>query len=159
VVTSQWLDDALEEMARRNVKLPSDIGVVVIRSLVDTRPELVTPRNAARPEDGFIYTPKASSHGWAWQILAPPAAFVNGRTFGQWAGGNQVLRLLIDKWQARGVTITVHLFDFPAASLDPVCQIEPLSWKLTSQQKTCIGKGWSADLQAKAERLRRVGPR
>ena len=28
---------------------------------------------------------------------------------------------------ARGVTIAVYLFDFPAASLDPVCQIEPLS--------------------------------
>ena len=115
-----------------------------------------TPRTPGRPEDGFVYTPKATAHGWAWQILAPPAAFVNGRTFGQWAGGNQVLRLLIDKWKGRGVAIAVHLFDFPAASLDPVCQIEPLSWKLTTQQKTCIGKGWSAELQARAERLRRV---
>ena len=159
VVTSQWLDDALEEMARRTPELPADIGVVIIRSLVDARQELTTPRTPGRPEDGFVYTPKATAHGWAWQILAPPAAFVNGRTFGQWAGGNQVLRLLIDKWKVRGVTIAVHLFDFPAASLDPVCQIEPLSWKLTSQQKACIGKGWSAELQAKAERLRRVGPR
>ena len=153
VVTSQWLDDALEEMARRSLKLPADIGVVIIRSLVDARQELTTPRTPGRPEDGFVYTPKATAHGWAWQILAPPAAFVNGRTFGQWAGGNQVLRLLIDKWKGRGVAIAVHLFDFPAASLDPVCQIEPLSWKLTSQQKACIGKGWSAELQAKAERL------
>jgi len=71
----------------------------------------------------------------------------------QACGGNQVLRLLIDKWEARQVTIAVHLFDFPAASLDPVCQIEPLSWKLTSQQKACIGKGWSAELRARAERL------
>ena len=153
VVTSQWLDDALEEMARRRLNLPADIGVVIIRSLVDARQELTTPRTTGRPEDGFVYTPKATPHGWAWQILAPPAAFVNGRTFGQWAGGNQVLRLLIDKWKSRGVAIAVHLFDFPAASLDPVCQIEPLSWKLTSQQKACIGKGWSAELQAKAERL------
>ena len=156
VVTSQWLDDALEEMARRSLTLPADIGVVIIRSLVDTKAELVAPRDQAKPEAGFNYTPKATPHGWAWQILAPPAAFVNGRTFGQWAGGNQVLRLLIDKWKIRGVTIAVHLFDFPAASLDPVCQVEPLSWKLTTQQKTCIGKGWSGELQAKAERLRRV---
>ena len=153
VVSSQWLDDGLEEMARRNLKLPADIGVVIIRSLVDARQELMMPRTPGRPEDGFVYTPKATAHGWAWQILAPPAAFVNGRTFGQWAGGNQVLRLLIDKWKTRGVTIAVHLFDFPAASLDPVCQIEPLSWKLTSQQKACIAKGWSAELQARAGRL------
>ena len=155
-MTSQWLDDALEEMARRSLKLPADIGVVIIRSLVDAKQELTTPRTPGMPEDGFVYTPKATAHGWAWQILAPPAAFVNGRTFGQWAGGNQVLRLLVDKWKGRGVAIAVHLFDFPAASLDPVCQIEPLSWKLTSQQKACIGKGWSAELQARAERLRRV---
>jgi hypothetical protein len=153
VVTSQWLDDALEEMARRKLPLPADVGIVIIRSLVDARPELTTPRTPGRPEDGFVYTPRATAHGWAWQIIAPPSAFANGRTFGQWAGGNQVLRLLIDKWKARGVTIAVHLFDFPAASLEPICQIEPLSWKLTSQQKACIGKGWSAELRARAERL------
>ena len=153
VVTSQWLDDALEEMARRKLPLPADVGVVIIRSLVDAKQELTTPRTPGRPEDGFVYTPRATAHGWAWQLVAPPSAFVNGRTFGQWAGGNQVLRLLIDKWKARGVTIGVHLFDFPAASLDPVCQIEPLSWKLTSQQKACIAKGWSADLRARAGRL------
>jgi hypothetical protein len=153
VVTSQWLDDALEEMTRRSVPLPADLGVVIIRSLVDARPELTMPRTPGRPEDGFAYRPKAAVHGWAWQIIAPPAAFVNGRTFGQWAGGNQVLRLLIDKWKVRGVRIGVHLFDFPAASLGPVCQIEPLSWKLTRQQKTCIENGWNAELRARAERL------
>jgi hypothetical protein len=114
-------------------------------------------RTPDKPEEGFVYTPKAESHGWGWQIIAPPAAFVNGRTFGQWAGGNQVLRLLIDKWKLRGVTIGVHLFDFPAASLDPACQIEPLSWKLTSQQKTCIESGWNEELRARAARLRRIG--
>ena len=154
VVTSQWLDDALEEMARRSLTLPANLGVVIIRSLVDARHDLTMLRTPGKPEDGFAYTPKADAHGWAWQILAPPAAFVNGRTFGQWAGGNQVLRLLIDKWQVRGVAIGVHLFDFPAASLDPVCQIEPLSWKLTSQQKACIESGWNAELRARAERLR-----
>ena len=153
VVTSQWLDDALEEMARRKLTLPADVGVVIIRSLVDASHDLTMPRTPGKPEDGFVYTPKAAVHGWAWQIIAPPAAFVNGRTFGQWAGGNQVLRLLIDKWSVQGVAISVHLFDFPAASLDPVCQIEPLSWKLTSQQRTCIGRGWNAELQARAERL------
>jgi hypothetical protein len=153
VVTSQWLDDALEEMARRSLPLPADLGVVIIRSLVDARHDLTMLRTPGKPEDGFAYTPKAEAHGWAWQIIAPPAAFVNGRTFGQWAGGNQVLRLLIDKWKVRGVTIGAHLFDFPAASLDPVCQIEPLSWKLTSQQKMCIDRGWNAELQARAERL------
>ena len=154
VVTSQWLDDALEEMARRSLPLPADLGVVIIRSLVDARHDLTMLRTPGKPEDGFVYTPKADAHGWAWQIAAPPAAFVNGRTFGQWAGGNQVLRLLIDKWKVRGVTIGVSLFDFPAASLDPVCQIEPLSWKLTSQQKTCIENGWNAELRSRAARLR-----
>jgi hypothetical protein len=153
VVTSQWLDDALEEMTRRSLPLPADLGVVIIRSLVDATHDLTMLRTPGKPEDGFVYTPKAEAHGWGWQIIAPPAAFVNGRTFGQWAGGNQVLRLLIDKWTMRGVTIGVHLFDFPAASLDPVCLIEPLSWKLTSQQRTCIGRGWNAELQARAERL------
>jgi hypothetical protein len=154
VVTSQWLDDALSEMygEQQNADPPLEIDVVIIRSLVDANADLVAPLDPQVPDGARTYTPPSSRHGWAWQIVAPPTAFINGRTFGQWAGGNQVLRLLIAKWDKRSVTIVPHLFDLPASALQPVCRIEPLSWKLTTPQRAHqrrleqdCGKGSGAD--------------
>jgi hypothetical protein len=156
VVTSQWLDDALSEMygEQQNADPPLEIDVVIIRSLVDANADLVAPLDPQVPDGARTYTPPSSRHGWAWQIVAPPTAFINGRTFGQWAGGNQVLRLLIAKWDKRSVTIVPHLFDLPASALQPVCRIEPLSWKLTTPQRACISDGWNK-IAAKAAELMR----
>jgi len=143
VVTSQWLDDALEEISkggRFDVAMALDL--VIARTLVDATQDVVAPIDAQKPEGPWRYTASAKSHGWAWQATAPVLAFVNGRTFGQWTGGNQVLRLLIDKWRWRNATIRVHLFDLPARQLRLPCRVEPLSWKLTEPQRACMSEGW-----------------
>ena len=138
VVTSQWLDDALSEMFHASgASAGLDIDLVMVRSLADAKGELVSNENGR-----LRYVKEAKLHGWPWQIAAPPLAFVNGRTFGQWAGGTQVLRLLIEKWELRRVRIHVYLFDLPARQLKPGCRVEPLSWKLTTPQKDCIEEGW-----------------
>jgi hypothetical protein len=125
VALSQWLDDALEEMSNR----PPEIGVLIIRGLVGSE-------TTARSD--------VPSRGWAWQIAAPPLALLNTRTFGQWAGGHQVLKLLTEKWSDRNVRITAYLFDYPVSQLPPACRVLPLSWKLSAPQQDCIRQGWDA---------------
>jgi hypothetical protein len=85
--------------------------------------------------------PASANHGWAWQLSAPPSAFLATRSFGQWAGGNQALRLLREKW-APTLTIETFLLDFPVRSLPIECGLAPLSWRLTKVQRGCIDEGW-----------------
>jgi hypothetical protein len=125
------------------VRTPGNHGSIRPERDSEFRCDLVAPRDPNMPDGPRQYTPDSSRHGWAWQLVAPPKAFINGRTFGQWAGGNQVLRLLTAKWAKRQVTILPHLFDLPASGLQPVCRIEPLSWKLTTPQRACITDGWN----------------
>jgi hypothetical protein len=153
VVTAQWLDDALTEIfAKPESPEPLKIDLVIVRSLADAKPELVTIDNGR-----LRYAADAMPHGWPWQVAAPPLAFINGRTFGQWAGGTQVVRLLVEKWRLRNVSIEVHLFDLPAQRLMPGCRVEPLSWKLTLAQQRCIEQGWQI-VRSNAAKLR-VGGR
>ena len=136
VALSQWLDDALQHARAA----PDAIDVVIVRGFGAVADDATAP-----------------SRGWAWQLVAPPLAYWNTRGFGQWAGGNQVLKLLAEKWAERGVVINIRLIDYPAADLSPVCRVAPLSWKLSSTQQRCIEEGWK--IRAAAEsRLWRSAP-
>jgi predicted acylesterase/phospholipase RssA len=135
---SQWLDDALTEMPAR----PTDIDILIVRGLVGSESDV--ERDLRGTEDERRLTVKASdvpNQGWLFQATAPPAAFLKTREFGQWAGGNQVLRLLKEKWRGT-VNVHVHLFDYPVERLPETCRLAPLSWKLTLTQQGCIGKAW-----------------
>jgi hypothetical protein len=126
VALSQWLDDALEERASANAA-PKAIVVIVVRG------ELGQP-------------PVPQPWGWLRQLRAPPAAFLQTRSYGQWAGGNEALALIRDKWSARHVTIHLQLFDYPADRFRPSrpeCAEPPLSWKLTREQRVCIEAAWA----------------
>jgi len=145
VALSQWLDDALEEMARKAARpdeMPKEIGVVIARGLASSDSALLTRLRSDDPTtvslDGAI-----ESQGWRWQLTAPPLTALHARTFGQWAGDVQILRLLIDKWEKRGVPIVPYVFDYPGFDRTPVCQGSPLSWKLTDPQQQCIEDAWT----------------
>ena len=139
VTLSQWLDDALEEIWRTSP--PDTVGVVIARGLASSDSPLLT-----RLRDDDPAMPSLDStikyQGWRWQLTAPPSAALQARTFAQWAGGVQVLKLLIDKWSTRGVTIVPYVFDYPGTDRTPVCQSAPLSWKLTAPQQACIQAAW-----------------
>lgn len=139
VALSQWLDDALEELSRDNQGPPRLVGVVIARGLASSdavlRDDDVPPR---------LVDPAIARRGWRWQLTAPPAAALHARTFGQWAGGMQTLRLLTGKWATRGVSIIPVLFDYPGKDRTPVCQGSPVSWKLTTPQQKCIEKAWTS---------------
>jgi hypothetical protein len=139
VAVTQWLDDALQEMTSP----PADIGVVLIRGLNDTADEAVNKLYAGEAMRSLqAGSPEAPGRGWAWQYVAPPSAFLKTRSFGQWAGGMQALKLLAEKWRSRHVEIRLHLFDFPSALLPVSCQAAPLSWKLSKPQQKCIDLAW-----------------
>lgn len=139
VTLSQWLDDALEEIWRTSP--PDTLGVVIARGLASSDSPLLT-----RLRDDNPAMPSLDStikyQGWRWQMTAPPSAALQARTFAQWAGGVQVLKLLIDKWSARGIRIVPYVFDYPGTDRTPVCQSAPLSWKLTAPQQACIQAAW-----------------
>jgi hypothetical protein len=137
---SQWLDDALEELAR-TAKPPSTIGVVIARGLASSDSALLTRLRNDDPTTPTLDTTIARK-GWRWQLTAPPATALHARTFAQWAGGVQVLKLVIDKWSNRDVRIVPYVFDYPGADRTPVCQSAPLSWKLTAPQQDCIESAW-----------------
>jgi len=139
VALSQWVDDALEELRRENQTAPGLIGVVIARGLVAADFAL---RDDVAPMDGTI-----ALQGWRWQLTAPPVTALHARSYGQWAGGMQALRLLIGKWAVRGITITPILFDYPGKDSTPACQASPLSWKLTAPQQGCIESAWESFTQ------------
>ena len=140
VALSQWLDDALEEMSTTSA-LPATIGVVIARGLASSDSALVT---RLRSDDPTTPSLDRTIHhqGWRWQLTAPPSTALHARTFAQWAGGVQVVKLLIDKWSARHVQIQPYVFDYPGTDRTPECQSAPLSWKLTAPQQNCIEKAW-----------------
>jgi hypothetical protein len=133
---AQWLDDALHELPAP----PAEVGVVIIRGLVESSSNL---DQELRQENTSAVNAEVPNRGWAWQLIAPPSAFLKTRSFGQWAGGTQVLKLLIEKWRAQNVVIRPYLFDFPADALPQVCAVAPLSWKLSAPQQRCIEDGWT----------------
>ena len=138
VALSQWLDDALMEMAAR----PPAIDILIVRGLVASESEV--DRDLRRSEETRrlkVDAHDVPNRGWGFQVTAPPSAFLKTREFGQWAGGNQVLRLLKEKWAGR-VALNVHLFDYPVERLPEACRLAPLSWKLTVTQQQCIEDGW-----------------
>jgi hypothetical protein len=144
IALSQWLDDALEEIARTSTR-PSRIGVVIARGLASSDSALLT---RLRNDDPTTPTLDATIErkGWRWQLTAPPSTALSARTFAQWAGSVQVLRLLIDKWSTRDVRIDPYVFDYPGGDRTPVCQSAPLSWKLTAPQQDCIERAWNTFL-------------
>ena len=140
VALSQWLDDALEEIATKSTP-PSLVGVVIARGLASSDSALL---KRLRDDDPTTPTLDKTIHpqGWRWQLTAPPLTALQARTFAQWAGGVQVLKLLIDKWSNRNVRIEPYVFDYPGADRTPACQGAPLSWKLTAPQQDCIEAAW-----------------
>jgi hypothetical protein len=154
VALSQWLDDALEEIARTSTP-PSTIGVVIARGLASSDSALLT---RLRNDDPTTPTLDATIErkGWRWQLTAPPSTALNARTFAQWAGSVQVLRLLIDKWSERDVRIEPYVFDYPGGDRTPVCQSAPLSWKLTAPQQDCIESAWKTFLTDPSSALSKV---
>jgi hypothetical protein len=123
---AQWLDDALEEI--HDESAGHTISIVVIRGALDGR------------------LTDAPAWGWRRQISAPPSAFLATRSYGQWAGGSEALKLLQDKWSSHGVALNVTLFDYPLNELrleHPVCAEPPLSWKLTREQQKCLDVAWA----------------
>jgi predicted acylesterase/phospholipase RssA len=140
VALSQWVDDALEELAGGGRGLPREVGVVIATGLVSSdsalSQRLWNGDVSASPLDS-----KVAPRGWRWQLTAPPYTALNARTFAQWAGSMQALLLLKDKWAGR-VNIVPYVFGYPGEDSTPVCQGAPLSWKLTSPQQKCIEKAW-----------------
>jgi predicted acylesterase/phospholipase RssA len=141
VALSQWVDDALEELFREGQgTLPHEVGVVIARGLASSDSPLLM--RLRTDDDGNPPDPTVARHGWRWQLTAPPSAALQARSFAQWAGGVQVLRLLAEKWASRDVRIVQYVFDYPGTDRAPVCQAAPLSWKLTSPQQRCIDQAW-----------------
>jgi hypothetical protein len=141
---TQWLDDALEQQWDTGWTKPRTmtVSVVLIRGLTENVDENMEQlRRAETSQSLSTATINTPGKGWLWQVLAPPLALLQTRSFGQWAGGMQTLRLLTEKWRGR-VTITRYLVDFPAERLPLVCRASPLSWKLTPPQQHCIEMAW-----------------
>jgi hypothetical protein len=137
---SQWLDDALEQL-KPTPQQPLDVAVAIVQGLMQSSEDVLKGDEKAKRK---VKEPVIENHGWAWQLVAPPAAFLKTRSFGQWAGGMQTLQLLKEKWALRNVTIRPILLDYPAAKLAAACRAAPLSWKLSQPQQQCIEDGWEA---------------
>jgi hypothetical protein len=143
---SQWLDDALTELettpkAGDPVK---DIDILIVRGLVGSESDLERDLRKSEDEQRLrVEADNVPNRGWVFQATAPPSAFLKTREFGQWAGGNQALRLLQEKWQGRRVNLHVHLFDYPVEQLPQACRLAPLSWKLTVTQQDCVETAWT----------------
>ena len=137
---TQWLDDALEQLQ------PTDLAVdvVIVQGLMESSDAVLKGAKQTNDTkaDSDMPHAKVEKHGWAWRLSAPPATFLKTRSFGQWAGGAQTLRLLKEKWNLRGVRIQEHFLDYPAAELAAACRATPLSWKLSEPQQRCIEDGW-----------------
>jgi hypothetical protein len=140
VTLAQWLDDALGAPGPPRDRFRID--VIVIRGLVESESGLTEELREGGTEQALKADPQVPPHGWAWQVIAPPSAFLKTRTFGQWAGSSQMFKLLVEKWKTQ-VTINPILFDFPVNHLPPACRIAPLSWKLSERQQRCIEEAWT----------------
>ncbi len=119
---TQWLDDAFEELAASH-ELPAHLAIVVIRG-------------------PFPGDATAKSQGWLDQLTDPPSAYLATRTYAQWAGGGQAVKLLLDKWAGK-IDIQTLRYEYPIDRLRdtyPECTEPPLNWKLTPLQKNCIDK-------------------
>lgn len=156
VALSQWVDDALEELFRGGQgTVPREVGVVIARGLVASDSPLLSRLGTADgPEPSLDLT--IARHGWRWQITAPPSTALHALSFAQWAGGVQMLRLLEEKWESRGVRIVPYVFDYPGTDRAPVCQGAPLSWKLTTPQQQCINQAWKTFETDPASPLRKL---
>jgi len=136
---TQWLDDALEQLEPKPEQ-PLDIVVVIAQGLMASSDDLLKgDKKEGKPK---VKEPPVENHGWAWQLVAPPAAFLATRSFGQWAGGMQALQLLKEKWALKNVTIRPVLLDYPADKLAAACRAAPLSWKLSLPQQQCVEDAW-----------------
>ena len=139
---TQWLDDALEQLKPKpKPEPPLDVVVVIAQGLMKSSDDLLKgdTKTVAKAKE-----PPVKPQGWAWQLVAPPAAFLATRSFGPWAGGIQSLQLLKAKWALKNVTIRPVLLEYPADTLAAACRAAPLSWKLSEPQQQCIERGWEA---------------
>lgn len=121
----QWLSNALENMENsKTYRRPSQILILRIH-----------PFPQETSESG-------GSHGWAYQLIAPPAGFFAVRdTAQQWESEDALLRFR-RYWKRRA---NIEIADVPIGyPLDagPGCGDPPVSWKLTVQQQSCIGTAW-----------------
>ncbi len=122
---TEWLDQALEEQARR---IPGSPQVEKI---------LVLQINGFPPPDYEIAAPAETRGGWVKQLIAPILALVNVRTAGQVSHRDIELDLLMEKWKCRGIEIT-------SAGFELAKKDAPLSWHLTPSEIDCIKQGWSS---------------
>jgi hypothetical protein len=142
----EWLDQALETQPTRDGK-PKITQVLVLQI------------NGFPPPDYQIPPPAKTSGGWFKQLRSPVDILLNVRTAGQVSHRDMELKLLMEKWKDRGVTITSE--DFELAKQDA-----PLSWHLMPEQIRAIADGWhappgshvAAAKQAVDQFLNRPGP-
>jgi hypothetical protein len=82
-----------------------------------------------------------TKRGWFYQAFAPIATMLHVRATGQFAHGEQEVRLLERASFPRMVSIESALFQF--CGPDP-----PLTWHLTQRQKDAIETEWENELQS-----------
>jgi hypothetical protein len=132
---TEWLDQALEDQeaqARSLNQAPQVTQVLVIEI------------NGFPPNDPAVLSPARTQGGWIKQLIAPILALVNVRTAGQVSHRDLELKLLIEKWQTRGITITPANFELSEKDA-------PLSWHLMPTQIEKIANGWDHPCNVVAE--------
>ena len=137
---TEWLNQALEEQADRASRQNQAPQVTQI---------LVIEINGFPPDDPAVLSPSRTQGGWVKQLVAPILALVNVRSAGQVSHRDIELKLLIEKWQARGITITPANFEL--ADKDA-----PLSWHLMPTQIENVAKGWNDPCPEVAEAKKTV---
>ncbi len=75
-----------------------------------------------------------------YQSLAPLYTLLNVRTTGQLSRNDAELEIFMRYWRTKGVNIETVIFEFPRKENEDA---PPLSWHLSSRQKTRIENAWN----------------
>jgi hypothetical protein len=138
---TEWIDQALEEQAKRKKEgLGSEQVTRVLVLQINGFPR--AKFDPPKPPEG--------RGGWVLQLLDPIKILVNVRTAGQVSHRDVEIALLQDKWRLRGIEIGHVNFELQKADA-------PLSWHLMPKQKQDIVAAWntSAEVREAKEKVER----
>jgi hypothetical protein len=148
----QWVDNALTELATKDLPLPPAILFLQIRAFPDIRlPDMDHPP-AGMTDDYAKKLPR--DRGWFYEIYSPIDGLLHVRAVGQLLHDRDELLLLRSKWQlggraAGGTDIRFATFEFQGKDA-------PLSFKMNDNQKREITKEWQSYAGGQTDDLAQV---
>jgi hypothetical protein len=133
----EWLNQALSEIDHNGQKAPP-ILIVEIRSSPESTGETEGKEPIGELPPG---SDQQDERGFFFQALHPATTLWNVRGTGQFSNDQLELKLLEDRWQAKGNICSTY-FEFHDTSKDFHHRPEPLSWHLTRDDITELSQAW-----------------